>query len=354
MDIAEFKKVFEPVFKKYVKQCLKEMHSRLKDPVLKKLVEQAGKIALAGGKRARPYLVYAMYKIAGGKNEEVAMRVATSVEMFHIFCLIHDDITDRGRLRHGESTIHEYAVSALRKEGRRGDIAHVAESQAMLVGDLVYAWAYERLAGLKGVEEEAHTEALKVFNEAMQDVIAGQMIDVDLTTRTSAPASLILRKMELKTASYTFVRPLELGAALAGASKEVREFCRTFGREMGVAFQLQDDLLDIVGTKKELGKRPMGDIREGQHTPLLQHAFARASARDKKILAHAFGNERLSTADARKVREIFFHSGAIDEARKKIAQGFSSAEKILATSPIEQQGRAVLAELLAFIRHRTA
>jgi geranylgeranyl diphosphate synthase, type I len=354
MDIAEFKKVFEPVFTKYVKECLKEMRSRLKDPMLRTFMEQVAKIALAGGKRARPFLVYSMYKISGGKNEEVAMRIAMSVEMFHIFCLIHDDITDRGQLRHGQVTVHEYAAAALRKARRRGDLAHISESQAMLAGDLVYAWAYERLAGLKGVEEKAHVEALKVFNEAMQDVIAGQMIDVDLTTRVSAPTALVFRKMELKTASYTFIRPLELGAALAGASAEVRTFCRNFGKEMGVGFQLQDDLLDIVGTTKRLGKRPLGDVREGQHTPLSQHAFQHANVADGRFLARVFGKGTLSVRDAQRVREIFVRTGALAYAEGRIRKHFARAERLLQSAPIEERGKEVLTQLLHFVAYRTA
>lgn len=354
MDIAEFKKAFEPVFTKYVTECLKEMQSRLKDPMLRAFMKQAAKIALAGGKRARPFLVYSMYKISGGKNEEVAMRIAMGVEMFHMFCLIHDDITDRGRLRHGQVTVHEYAAAALRKARRRGDLGHISESQAMLAGDLVYAWAYERLAGLKGVEEEAHVEALKVFNEAMQDVIAGQMIDIDLTTRTSVPTELIFRKMELKTASYTFIRPLELGAALAGASVEVRAFCRKFGKEMGVGFQLQDDLLDIVGSVKQLGKRPMGDIREGQHTPLSQHAFRHASAADGRFLARVFGKGMLSAQDARRVREIFVRTGALAYAEARIKKHFIKAGQLLESAPIEAWGKEILTQLLRFVAYRTA
>ncbi len=354
MDIVQFKKMFEPHFAKYVEECMSNMHARLKDPLLKKLMNQAGKIALAGGKRARPFLVYSMYKISGGKDDKVALRIAMSVEMFHIFCLIHDDITDRGKIRHGQKTIHECAKQAMRKAKRRGDVAHVSDGQAMLVGDLVYAWAYERIAGLRGVEESAHQEALQVFVDALQDVIAGQMIDVDLTTRANAPSALILKKMELKTASYTFIRPLELGAALAGASPEVRKFCRVFGLEMGVAFQLQDDLLDIVGTEKTIGKKPLGDIREGQHTPISQYAFAHAAPQDRKVLARVFGNIDLSPADALRVRTIFKTSGALDHAERKITRGFLRARDILENSPLEEGGKVALLQLLAYIQRRTA
>lgn len=354
MDLIKFKAKFEPIFDVYLGKKLEEMRKRLDDPFLYEIVSQAARIAKKGGKRARPFLVYAMYRVCGGKNEEVGMRVAMGIELFHIFCLIHDDITDRGKVRHGEQTIHEYALLRMKKEKRRGDLAHVAESQAMLAGDLVYAWAYERIAGLRGIAPDVHQDALSVFIEAMQDVVAGQMIDIDLTTQKSASLARIIKKMELKTASYTFVRPLELGAVLAGASSQVRAFCHDFGMAVGVAFQLQDDMLDIVGTQEELGKKPMGDIREGQHTPLSCDAFAHASSHDKKIFTQVFGRGALSSHEAKEIRRIFQDTGAIASAQKRVAQGFAKGRALLQEGDLSHKGKKIFSELLARIERRTA
>lgn len=354
MNLPKFKEKFEPLFDAYLKERLKEMDSRLSDTFLKSIMTQAARIARKGGKRARPFLAYSMYKISGGKSEEIGMRIAVGIELFHMFCLIHDDITDRGKVRHGEQTIHEFVYAHMKKEKRHGDLMHVAESQAMLAGDLVYSWAYERIAGLRGVSEDTHREALGVFIDAMQDVVAGQMIDVDITTREDVPLALLTKKMELKTASYTFVRPLELGAVLAGASQEVRTFCHTFGMAVGVAFQLQDDLLDIIGTQKQLGKMPLGDIREGQHTPISHDAFKRASHEDKKTLTRLFGAGKLSQDDVKKIKRIFIETGSLQRTQDRIAKGFTTGRSLLATIEIPEKGKEVLEGLLRMLEHRTA
>lgn len=353
MNLPQFKEKFEPFFDTYLRDRLKEMEGRLSDAFLKSIMVQAARLARKGGKRARPFLAYSMYKISGGKSEEIGMRIAIGIELFHMFCLIHDDITDRGKIRHGEQTIHEFAYAHMKKEKRRGDLMHVAESQAMLAGDLVYSWAYERIAGLRGVSEDVHREALGVFIDAMQDVVAGQMIDVDITTRKDVPLSLLMKKMELKTASYTFVRPLELGAVLAGASKETREFCHNFGMVVGTAFQLQDDLLDIIGTQKQLGKMPLGDIREGQHTPISHDAMKRASDTDKKTLTHLFGAGKLSQDEIKKIKRIFVETGSLRRAEDRIAEGFKKGRELLSAIEIPQKGKEVLVGILEILEHRT-
>ncbi len=354
MNLPQFKEKFEPIFDAYLRERLGEMEGRLSDAFLKSIMKQSARIAQKGGKRARPFLAYSMYKISGGKSEEIGMRIAVGIELFHMFCLIHDDITDRGKVRHGEQTLHEFAYAHMKKEKRRGDLMHVAESQAMLAGDLVYSWAYERIAGLRGVSEDTHREALGVFIDAMQDVVAGQMIDVDITTREEVPLALLTKKMELKTASYTFVRPLELGAVLAGASKEVRAFCHNFGMAAGVAFQLQDDLLDIIGTQKQLGKMPLGDIREGQHTPISHDAFKRASEADKKTLTHLFGAGKLAQDDVKKIKCIFVETGSLQRAEDRIAEGFNKGRALLSEVEIPPKGKEVLMGMLKLLEHRTA
>jgi len=247
-DLTEFKNIFDPILKQYLDRKIETFSKNVTDPFLLDLVSYPQKLIESGGKRIRPFIAYLMYKASGGKETKKALELFVALELFHNFALIHDDIMDRDSVRHGVPTIHEYVKEKLKKEGRSGDLNHIANSQAILLGDLILTWAFSVFDEVEFDEEKLKNA--KIFIDKMtDDVILGQIIDMDIPSRNNAPKELIDKKDRLKTASYTFIRPLQIGASLVGIDENTEKFCEDLGLNLGLAFQLQDDLLDSENTQ---------------------------------------------------------------------------------------------------------
>ena len=180
-----------------------------------------------GGKRLRPYMAYVGYVTEGGEYD--AFPLCAAIELLHIFCLVHDDIIDRALTRHDVQTIH----------------TKFDTSTAILVGDLLLAWAFECLHTVEEIEPYTVDDVIKEFGVLLSEVIHGQILDVLFVKDNAVTKEMIEQKMLLKTANYSFVRPLRLGMLLAGADEESLEFAKDYATNIGMAFQLQDDIADL-------------------------------------------------------------------------------------------------------------
>ncbi len=247
-NLKEFKKAFDPILKQYLDEKIKTFSGNINDPFILDIIAYPQKLIESGGKRIRPFVAYLMYKALGGKETEKALELFISLELFHNFALIHDDIMDKDSTRHGVQTAHEYAKERLQKEDRNGDLNHLGNSQAILLGDLLLTWAFSVFDEVNFDEDKLKSAKL-FFNKMANDVILGQIIDIDIVSRRDIPKELIDKKDKLKTASYTFIRPLQIGASLATIDRETEKFCEDLGLNLGLAFQLQDDLLDFENTE---------------------------------------------------------------------------------------------------------
>ena len=270
-NLGIFKNKFDICLEKYLDKKIDNISIFTKDSSILRYINYLKEVSLSGGKRIRPYLAYLMYKTlckedqpAGG---EKALEFLVFLEIFHIFCLIHDDVMDKSSLRHGIPTVHAYISGMLKKEKRIGDLNHVSNSQAILLGDVLLAWSQEIINSSKNFSQKIIDKVNVYFHGMVDEVSVGQMIDVDITTRKKVSKELIDEKTRLKTAGYSFIKPLLIGAALSGNSnKSVETFCKEFGLGMGIAFQTQDDLLDIISSKSKLGKTIALDKSQNQHT----------------------------------------------------------------------------------------
>jgi len=284
-DIEIFKQKFDIYLKNYLDKKTQYLTNYTKDQDILDYCFYAKKITLAGGKRIRPYIAYLMYESFGGKEVEKALKVLVSLEVFHSFCLIHDDIIDRGTLRHGLPTLHIYIAKRLKKEKRYGDLDHIGTSQAMLVGDIFLSWSQENLNLNKDFAPNIMNRVKIIFYQMLHEVAIGQMIDVDITTRNKVAKTLIDEKIRLKTAGYSFIKPLQIGMTLTGEKlSKIDKFCEEFGLSLGTAFQTQDDLLDITSTEKELSKTVLSDVATHQHTYITQLGIKKA----KEIMENNF------------------------------------------------------------------
>jgi len=223
-----------------------------------------------GGKRIRPLLVLLACDIYKGEFQE-ALKPALAIEMFHNFTLMHDDIMDEAPLRRGVPTVHnKYNVNT-----------------AILSGDVMLIYAYRLLEGLSG---DKFKKIFDVFNEAAIKVCEGQQFDMNFEDETEVEIEAYLKMIELKTAVLLGCS-LQVGAIVGGASNEDVNKLYEFGKNVGVAFQLQDDILDTFGDEKSFGKQIGGDILQNKKTYLLLKTRELASEEDRAVIDDWFSRE---------------------------------------------------------------
>jgi geranylgeranyl diphosphate synthase type I len=352
MDIRDFKMKFDEKLSAYLDVRIERLRVLLDDAELASYVEATKTIALQGGKRARPYMATAMYKAFGGTDEELIGKVGLGLELFHLFCLVHDDVIDKADKRHSVSTVHTVAFQNILRENTKESAEHLSNGQAVLVGDLLFAWASESFRDGVGDLENRH-RVLRLYFQMIDDVVAGQMIDVGLMAKRVADEGLVRKKMELKTATYSFVRPLQIGLALAGGEEMFEQTLQEFGLKAGLAFQLQDDLLDLLSTEEQVGKPCMNDIREGQHTLLSDYFLRHASEEDKQRFSAFFGNRNLKPEECAEILSMMKGAGVVSYAQNELANAFTESTNIAMNSVLPEAAKNVLFSLVSTIKART-
>lgn len=235
-----------------------------------------------GGKRLRPAMALMGY---GLFQDEVqpALPLAYAVEIFHNFTLVHDDIMDAAPLRRGKPTVHTLFNT----------------NAAILSGDVMLISAYEYLLQMQ--PRERLPEVLAIFNRVAREVCEGQQMDMDFESRQDVSIPEYLRMIELKTA-VLIAGCLAMGATAAGASQADAGRLYAFGRLSGVAFQLQDDILDTFGNAEKVGKKIGGDIAQNKKTFLILKALEIAPAAEKNRLHDLMHGKE--TGEATKINEV--------------------------------------------------
>ncbi|MBI3984857.1 MAG: polyprenyl synthetase family protein [Candidatus Levybacteria bacterium] len=347
-DLKQFKEIFDPILNNFVDKKTEGFQKNTNDVFIKDFVLYSKNLITGGGKRIRPYITYLTYKSFGGTNEKEIMNILLSLELFHNFCLIHDDVMDKGKTRHGQTTIHLYVLEKQKNDKRIGDLEHIANSQAILIGDVIYSWLTDLFfenKHLKNLEI-----AKKYFYKMIDEVIMGQIIDVDLVGRQNPSLLLIEEKTRLKTSRYSFVRPMQIGAVLANSNYGQDDFLDTLGTHLGIAFQMQDDLLDIIGTQNKIQKTPLLDISQHQHTFFTNFVLNNGTKDQILFFNEIFGKKVLGKEN--EIRKTFIESGAIDVGKRIIDQNFNEAKKLVENSFIEYKYKEKMLELIELMQQR--
>ncbi|MEJ8639806.1 polyprenyl synthetase family protein [Streptomyces sp. MS2.AVA.5] len=297
----------------------------------------------AGGKRVRPLLCLIGWHAGGGTGGDAApvVRVAASLEMFHAFALVHDDIMDRSDSRRGRPAVHR-ALAARHSRGRSAsDADHIGEGAAILIGDLALAWSDELLysAGLDPVQL---ADVLPVVSEMRTEVMYGQYLDLTSGGLPTGDLDRALAISRYKTAKYTIERPLHIGAALAGSSQALREALSAYALPLGEAFQLRDDLLGVFGDPCATGKPRMDDLREGKHTALVALAYQHATTDQRNTLDALLGRRGLTDSDAGSLRRLLVDTGACARVEQLITIRHEQAERALDSAGLSPQVAAAL------------
>jgi geranylgeranyl diphosphate synthase type I len=240
-----------------------------------------------------------------------------------------------------------------RESGWRGDSARFGTSGAILAGDLaLMACMGELVASLTGVDAPVAAAVGERFTTMATVCTAGQYLDLRLAAqpveRLAEEREAILTVMRAKTASYTTVGPLAIGAALAGCTPEQVDTWAAVGLPLGVAFQLRDDVLGVIGSEAKTGKPAGDDLREGKRTLLLGHAFSVADTQDRERLVNALGGDADAVALA---VDVMVRSGTIDAAEAEISRHTSEAISGLDEIPMDNDHRA---QLIAVFEAMTA
>ncbi|MEV0675070.1 polyprenyl synthetase family protein [Actinosynnema sp. NPDC050436] len=289
------------------------------------LVDALSDLVLRGGKRLRPTFAWWGWRAAGGAalgpDADAVVRALVSLELLQGCALVHDDVMDRSATRRGRPTAHHAFAARHRRERWAGDAAHYGDCAAILIGDLALVWADDALvtAGLPG---PALARAWRPWQAMRAEMMAGQHLDLLGGAQRSESVEAGLRVARLKTAAYTVERPLHLGAAVADAPPDLVGCLRSYGRDVGVAFQLRDDLLGVFGDPELTGKPVGEDLREGKRTPLMATALdlARAAGRTDAVraLRHCLEGGACDEHLA-EVRALLVELGAVAAIEERIA-----------------------------------
>ena len=277
-----------------------------------------------GGKRIRPVLMLLAYNMFKDDPETI-METAVGLETYHNFTLLHDDLMDNADVRRGMPTVHKKWNA----------------NTAILSGDTMLIIAFQRVARCK---EEKLRPVLDLFTKTVLEIDEGQQYDIDFETRNDVTEEEYIEMIRLKT-SVLLACAVKMGAILAGADEEDASNLYNFGEKLGLAFQLQDDLLDVYGDPKVFGKAIGGDITSNKKTFMLINAFNRADAGTRAEL------ERWTTATefdpAEKiaaVTEIYNRLGIDKLAEQRIKEYFEQSRQHLDELSVSDDRKAVLRE----------
>lgn len=353
MEMQAFKERFDPLLGDFLSRKITASGKIINDPQVLDYIDHAANITTESGKRTRPYMAYLMYSALGGKNIEGALRALVSLELFHAFSLIHDDISDEGSTRHGLETVHLHIARKMKERNPELDDLRLGKSQAIVVGDLIYNWSQEALDSNVDFPEEILNKIRNNFKMMANEVALGQMLDIDLPTREVVSLSLIDEKIRLKTASYTFIGPMLIGTSLAGKdTEEIKKFCEELGLRLGIAFQTQDDLLDIISSEEVLGKTISSDTAQRQHTYFTQYLQENGTD-DQKTRFAQLSRLRSTPEVRREIQRIFTESGAIDFGQQLISGNIERAKDLIVRAPLGMEGKNSFMKLVEDMAVRT-
>lgn len=292
------------------------------------LYDAAQHILSIGGKRVRPVAVLMGNELFDDVKPD-AWQVATAIELFHNFSLIHDDIMDEAPLRRGKQTVH--AIHGV--------------NTAILAGDVALTMSYDYLSKV----ERDVKPILALFNKTALEVSEGQQMDMDFEKRETVSLDEYVRMIELKT-SVLLAASLKLGAMIGGASIGNTDHIYQFGRNLGIAFQVQDDYLDCFGDPVKFGKQVGGDIKANKKTFLMIHALETASVQQQQQL-----KDLMQQNPADKVEQVLaiYRSAGVDEWAMQLKnQYFEKAMQHLEDIAVLNKRKEPLRQLAQFLVQR--
>ena len=311
---------------------------------------------LSGGKRLRPAFAYWGWRAAATEDPGPGVLLLfAALELLHACALVHDDVIDRSATRRGRPTAHVEFAALHRGRKWRGSPEDFGISAAILLGDLALAWADDIVFGAD-LSADAQRRVQRVWADIRTEVLAGQYLDIVAEASAAESIGSAMNVDLFKTACYTVSRPLQLGVAAAADRPDVQAAFGQFGTDLGVAFQLRDDVLGVFGDPAVTGKPSGDDLRSGKRTVLLAEAVELADKSDPlaaNLLRTSIG-AALSDAQVGELRDVIEAVGALAAAEQRIATLSQRALATLAAAPINAAAKAGLSELARMATNRSA
>ena len=288
-----------------------------------------------GGKRLRPYMVIKSCQLLGGTVKQ-AIPAAAAIEMIHNFTLVHDDIMDNDEMRHGVPTVHiKFGIPI-----------------GILAGDLLFSRAFETISKpYLNKSRDVGLNLVTTLAKACTDVCEGQALDISMAKSSKIPNENQYIKMIEKKTSSLFVASCAMGAITANRKSIDVARLSTFGRNLGIAFQIIDDLIGVIGDPK-ITKKPVGnDIREGKKSLPILMAIKKANNQEKKIILNAFGNSSVSKNEVEKAVSTISSLGIEKTIKQKATLHSNAAKKSIST--YDRPAKKELLSLLDFVVERS-
>ena len=300
----------------------------------KQLYDAASHLILHGGKRLRPFLVLKSCQMLGGRQSD-AIAAASAVEMIHNFTLVHDDIMDNDEMRHGVPTTH-----------KKFDIP-----LAILAGDVLYSKAYNTISSKSKLSSNYTTQLVSKLSKTCVEICEGQVVDIKFAENKRIPTGKEYVKMIEKKTAVLFEVSCAMGAICAKRKQKDVKNLSAFGRNLGIAFQITDDLIGIIGDSK-ITKKPVGnDIREGKKSLPIILAIKKARGQNRTKIMRVFGNSGASKQQINLAVNVIRSLGVEKEVRDIALKYAQRAEKSI--SSYTGSAKNEMAGLLNFVTKRS-
>ncbi len=307
-----------------------------------------------GGKRIRASLAERAYRMFGGSDDAVIERIGLALEMINAYLLIIDDVSDQSDLRRGGASAHRLLEKWHAHAGLKGSTDHFGASMATLAAMTGAHMAISQIAALP-IAAERRTAAIENLNQLLTITCHGQINDTFNQATATHDNKAVEHVLLWKTAYYTFVNPLQLGAILAGAPQGALDSLQQYGLHAGRAFQISDDIIGFFGEAEQTGKNTLDDLREGKRTLLMLKALQLANETDAAFLESQLGNAQLTEADFERCQNIVRGCGALNAAKAELAASCDQAKRCLKSHDIPAgSGVRFLDGLTDYLQDRTA
>ncbi|MGV0852821.1 bifunctional (2E,6E)-farnesyl/geranyl diphosphate synthase [Mycolicibacterium phlei] len=313
-----------------------------------------------GGKRLRPLFAYWGWRSVAEHHpqdllDSGVLRLCSALELLHACALVHDDVIDASATRRGFPTVHRLFAEKHRTSNWHGSADQFGLSAAILLGDLALVWADDVVA-TADLSHDAALRVRRVWSAIRTEVLGGQYLDIVAESSGADSVASALTVNLYKTASYTITRPLQLGAAAAADRPDVQDAFGRFGNELGVAFQLRDDVLGVFGDPAVTGKPSGDDLRSGKRTVLLAEAVELAEKTDPvgaELLRTSIGSD-LTEVQVKELCGVIESVGALAAVENRIEELTRRALDILDAADIDPQAKVGLTELTRLAANRSA
>lgn len=354
MKFAEYLKVYKQNINKAIKQIFEKKIKQLNNSFLKDYYTELKDYFLVGGKRIRPLLCIASYNAFKKQHDDKIVPASVGIEFLHNASLIHDDIIDKDDYRRGNPSFHfRFKNYHKNYNFKKTNDVDFGNSIGIIGGDTAFFLGLEAYL-FNDFEKEINNKAISLYEQAFIDIANGVLIEMDMVNKGKIEIAEYIQMISLKT-SALIEKSLLIGANYSQIDKILEKSLSTYGINLGIVFQIIDDILGTFGDEKVTGKPTDGDIREGKKTCLLIEALNKLDSNKKSQLENIVNKDDMSTEDVEIVRSLFLEADVINSSKKLAENYYQKAKSALnsLSDYINPQEFEFFDDLLNFVMNRT-